>query len=219
MNLIDISPIISESLGVFPGDQKFSRTVSMDFARGDHLGLSAITTTLHLGAHTDAPLHYVAGGAGMSERSLDFYIGRCLVLEASAPRGVRIERKHFAPEWQSNDKWPAQRILVKTGSFPDPNRWNHDFNSFDPSLIELWGKSGIRLIGIDTPSIDPETSKGLESHQTVARYDMAILEGVVLSSATEGLYTLIAMPLKIQGADASPVRAVLIRDFSQLASV
>lgn len=210
---IDISPVISEKLGVFPGDTSFSREWLLDFSKGDALRLSSVRTTLHLGAHADGPNHYAASGAGIDERGLKIYMGKCLVLEArGAPRGARITREHLNPKWSKNCEWPAPRILVRTGSFPDPNRWNSDFNSLDPRLIEEWARAGCRLIGIDTPSIDPEDSKDLPAHQTVARNDLAILEGLVLDDVPEGLYTLFALPLRLQGADASPVRAVLFRN-------
>lgn len=82
----------------------------------------------------------------------------------------------------------------------------------DPALIELWAKAGVKLIGIDTPSIDPEDSKALESHQKVAQYDLAILEGLVLDQTFEGFYTLMALPMKLEGADAAPVRAILFKN-------
>ena len=214
--LYDISPVISERIGVFPGDVSFRRNVSLDFKTGDNLVLSSIQTTLHLGAHTDGPSHYSSTGMGIGERDPWIYMGRCLVLHAKANRGGRVGRQHLASAWQTAKEWPAERILVRTESFPNPEKWNSDFCSFDPSLIEEWAHAGVKLIGIDTPSIDPESSKGLESHQVVAKHNMAILEGVVLTAVPEGLYTLIALPLKIEGADAAPVRAVLIEGADRL---
>lgn len=211
-DVIDISPAISERTGVFPGDVKFERSVSMDFKKGDHLLLSSIRTTLHLGAHADGPNHYSATGEGIGVRPLSIYMGRCLVLHANAKRGERVSKAHLGEAWRTAVSWPAPRILVRTSSFPDPDRWNHDFCSLAPDLIEDWARSGVRLVGIDTPSIDPEDSKTLDSHRIVAKHDLAILEGLVLANVAEGLYSLVAFPLKLEGADASPVRAVLFRD-------
>lgn len=205
----DITPLISEAIAVFPGDTRFSRKTLMDI-NDSHIHLSSIETTVHLGAHTDAPVHYKRGGKAIADVDLDRYLGACLVIHAKTPRGERVAKKHLSEKYQTIAKWPCERIIVRTESFPDPNRWNGDFCSLDPELIEEWAKSGVKLVGIDTPSIDPETSKGLESHKMVAKYDLSILEGVVLSEVPEGVYTLIALPLKIAGADASPVRAVLI---------
>jgi arylformamidase len=211
--LFDITPLVSEKIGVFPGDVPFSREVSLDFKTGANLLLSSIRTTLHVGAHADGPNHYTPKGEGIGSRDPWLYMGRCLVVEAKVPRGERVSFEHLSEKWRAPvAKLPARRILVKTGSFPDPNRWNPDFCSLSPELIETWAKAGCRLIGIDTPSIDPETAKVLEAHQAVARNDLAVLEGLVLDQVPEGLYTLIALPLKLENADAAPVRAVLVDD-------
>lgn len=201
----DISPEISESTPVFPGDFPYRRTDSLSFKNGEHLALSHIQTTVHIGAHADAPNHYHPQGAGIDARSLDYYIGPCQVLSAGAPKGTRLQPEAIKA------KIAAPRVLFKTGSFPDPKRWNDDFNSLSPELIDFLAKAGAILVGIDTPSIDPADSKKLESHQAVFKHDMAILEGLVLEHVPQGLYDLIAPPLRLKGADASPVRAVLLK--------
>lgn len=108
----------------------------------------------------------------------------------------------------------APRVLFKTGSYPDPTHFNTDFCSLSPELIEELALNGVCLVGIDTPSIDPAESKDLPSHAMVAAHDLAILEGVVLDHVADGVYTLVALPLRIEGADASPVRAVLLDEDS-----
>ena len=172
--------------------------------QGKHLTLSKITTTVHLGAHTDAPNHYAPNSPGMSERSLDYYLGPAQVLEVQIPRGTRIRVGDL-----KNKKIQAPRVLFKTLSFPDPNKWNSDFNSLSAELVDYLHDQNVKLVGIDTPSIDLADDQKLESHLRVHHHDMAILEGIVLGPVSEGLFELIALPLKIQGADASPVRAVL----------
>ena len=208
--IYDISPVLSERIGVFPGDAKFKRDVALDFKTGHNILLSSISATLHLGAHADAPNHYDKTGVGIDQVALEPYLGQCLVLRAEVPRGERVQKHHLSAKYREISKWPARRILVQTGTFPDPDRWNSDFSSLHPDLIEEWAASGVILVGIDTPSIDPETSKDLSSHNAVARNRLAILEGVVLAQVPEGVYTLIALPLKIEHADAAPVRAILL---------
>jgi arylformamidase len=208
VKIIDITPVISPRIGVFPGDVGFKRDQSLDFSKGHNLRLSSITTTLHLGAHADSPGHYHSAGKGIETRDLSPYLGRCLVVKANVPRGERVRKEHLATQPQ----FPAERILVATGTFPDPDQWNSDFASFSPELIEEWANAGVKLIGIDTPSIDPETSKDLPAHAMVAKHDLCILEGLVLTHVKPGLYTLVALPLKIEGADSGPVRAVLVDD-------
>lgn len=202
--LIDISPEIHERIAVFPGDTSFTRTVSLDMARGDHLTLSSMTGTVHVGAHADAPSHYVRDGEGISSRSLALYIGICDVVHVEKVMNRRIR----PADVDMNRSW-SERVLFRTDSYQDPDLWSDGFASLSPELVDSLAAEGVRLIGIDTPSIDPAQSKELEAHQAVARHDMAILEGLVLSAVTPGRYELIAPPLKIKGADAGPVRAVL----------
>lgn len=177
----------------------------MDTKQGDHLGLSWVKTTLHLGAHADAVNHYHAEGGGIEERSLEDYYGPCQVIHLRKPRGERIY-----PADLMKETILAPRILFRTDSFPDPNFWNSDFNSLSPELIHFLSEKGVRLVGIDTPSVDPETSKALESHAALFQTGMAVLEGLDLRNAETGIYQLAAFPLRILDADASPVRAVLI---------
>lgn len=202
--IIDISPTIGPRLAVWPGDVPFTREVSLDLEGDDHLTLSAIRATVHLGAHVDAPNHYQKGGEGIADRALERYFGPCQVIRVKVARGARIRPEHLV------EKVRAPRVLFRTGSFPDPESWNPDFNSLSAELIEFLHDAGVQLVGIDTPSIDPQDDKVLEAHQAVARFDMAILEGIVLEHVDPGAYTLCALPLKLEHADASPVRAVLL---------
>jgi arylformamidase len=203
--IIDISPVLSARTAVFPGDQAFERSVVMDFPLGHSYALSSVRTTVHVGAHTDAPSHYHPQGRTIDQRELERYLGPCQVMWVDLPRGARI-----LPEHLGNRPIHAERVLFRTGSFPDPDLWNGDFNSLSPALVDYLADRGVTLVGIDTPSVDPADSKGLESHNRIHERDLAILEGVILKSVAEGLYTLIALPLRIEGGDASPVRAVLL---------
>jgi len=204
MTLIDISPVLDAAIAVWPGDVPFARSVSHDIDAGAHLTLSDVRTTLHAGAHADAPSHYAAGGADIASRSLDYYIGQCIVVHVNVNRGDRIRPMHIAGKGIT-----APRVLFRTGTFPDPRNWNDDFASLSPEVIDVLHGHGVILVGIDTPSVDPFESKALESHQALAEYDMANLEGLVLEGVAEGAYELIAAPLRIRAGDASPVRALL----------
>jgi arylformamidase len=204
--LIDISPPIDSKIAVWPGDVPYSRKVTCSIADGANLDLSSHTTTVHLGAHADAPSHYVAGGADIASRDLSLYYGPCQVFEVDVPRGERVLPKHLAGPIN------APRVLIKTGSFPDPRVFNEDFNSLSPELVDAVHAAGGVLVGIDTPSVDPFADKVLETHQALARTNLANLEGLVLADVAPGLYTLVAFPLPLVGADASPVRAVLVVD-------
>jgi arylformamidase len=201
----DISPLVSPATAVFPGDVPFSREVSMDLAQGQHLTLSSIRTTLHVGAHADSSSHYDANGEGVEKRPLSCFLGGCQVIRVNIPRGARIQ-----PADLGGEKILRARVLFHTGSFPDPDRWNGDFNSLSPELVDYLADRGVVTVGIDTPSVDPADSKALESHKALYRRNLAVLEGIILSQVKPGLYTMIALPLKLKDADASPVRAILM---------
>jgi arylformamidase len=206
MSLIDISPLIDDTIDVWPGDTPFVRTINADMNAGANFTLSDIRTSLHVGAHADAPSHYLANGEDIAERQLDLYLGLCVVLHVAVARGERIMPDHLADKIEALS---APRVLFRTGTFPHHHRWNNDFASLSPELVDDLYHHGVCLIGIDTPSVDPFDSKALEAHNAFARNDMAMLEGLVLAGVEEGEYELIALPLRIKGADASPVRAVL----------
>lgn len=206
MKWYDLSPRIHPGLAVWPGDIPFRRESALSMAEGANLDLSSIHTTLHLGAHADAPSHYLLGGAGIGGVDLSPYYGPCQVMAVALPPGARILPSHL------NGAPKASRLIFRTNSFPNPDQFNEDFNSLSPELIEHLHAQGVVLVGLDTPSVDPFASKALEAHQALARTGMRNLEGLVLETVPEGVYTLIALPLRIEGADASPVRAVLVAE-------
>jgi arylformamidase len=125
-------------------------------------------------------------------------------MEVSLAAGERVRPEDLPGEIE------APRVLIRTGSFPNPERFTEDFNSLSAELVERAAEKGVVLLGLDTPSVDPFDDKVLEAHQALARHEMANLEGLVLEGVAPGLYTLIALPLRLEGADASPVRAVLL---------
>ena len=202
--LIDISPRVSPRLAVWPGDQPLERAVALSFSGGDHLELSALKATVHLGAHTDAPIHYHRDGVDIAERDPAIYVGPAQVVTVDIGRGKRIQPEHL-----KLDEIEAPRVLLKTSTYPDPNNFNEDFASLSPELVDLLAQQGVKLIGIDTPSVDLFSDKELLSHNAIYKNDMAILEGVILEHVPDGIYWLMAQPLPLEAFDASPVRALL----------
>lgn len=201
--LYDISPVVSPRTAVFPGDTPYTREVSLDFERGDNLVLSSVRTTVHVGAHADAPSHYHRGGIAIEARALDRYLGPCHVMTVAADAGPRIAVEELP------DSPQAPRVLLHTDSYPDPEVWTPTFRALSVELVEHLAEAGVILVGIDTPSVDPADDSILHAHAAIAQHDLAVLEGLVLSGVPDGLYELIALPLRLEGADASPVRAVL----------
>jgi arylformamidase len=201
--IYDISPAITPRLQVWPGDTPPTREVLCDLRRGDTVTLSTLHATVHLGAHADAPSHYGVAAPAISERRLEVYLGPCQVLHVAVGRGQRITPALL--------RWPvrAERLLLATGTYPDPEHFNSDFAALASELVNLLAQQGVKLVGIDTPSVDLFDSKDLPAHHACLRHDVAILEGLVLGDVPEGVYELIALPLKLVDFDASPVRAVL----------
>lgn len=207
MKIYDITPPIDSNLAVWPGDTPPTREVLMDMHAGANLTLSTLRATVHLGAHADAPSHYGRDAPAIDERPLDLYIGPAQVLRIVAEPGTRI-----APA--AVGRIGAPRVLLATGTFPEPSRFHEDFAALSVELVEALAGFGVRLIGIDTPSVDLHDSKELPAHLACLRHDMAILEGLVLDGVPDGIYELIALPLRLVGFDASPVRAILRREHS-----
>ena len=201
--LYDISPPISPHLAVWPGDTPPTREVLLELSRGDSVTLSTLHATVHLGAHADAPSHYGNPGTDIAARPLDRYLGPCEVMRVPVQRGQRVTRAMLTRPIR------APRVLLATGTFPDPAHFNQDFAALAPELIDALHDARVILVGIDTPSVDLFASKDLPAHQRFLAHDMAILEGLVLANVPEGSYELIALPLSLVGFDASPVRAVL----------
>lgn len=174
-----------------------------DLAEGAASTGSALHATAHLGAHADAPGHVLPGAPPIDERPLDLYVGPCQVIRVATGLAESIRPDALRVPLE------AERLLLATGTYPDPRRFNDDFAAPSVELIDHLHDRGVRLLGVDTPSVDLFAAEDLPVHRRMIRHDMAILEGLVLDRVPEGLYELIALPLRLVGFDASPVRAIL----------
>ncbi len=201
--LWDISPPIAPDSPLFPGDEPYSQRWTARIAPGCPVNLCAITMSPHIGAHADAPLHYADGERTIGQVDLTPYLGPCRVIHAIGC-GPLVRPEHLA---HTVGALPP-RVLVRTCAAA-PTRWSADFASFAPETITWLAGLGVKLVGIDSQSVDPAASKTLASHHQLLRHDLRVLENLVLDAVPAGDYELIALPLKLTTADASPVRAVL----------
>jgi len=201
--LWDISAPVHAGSPVFPGDTAYSQQWCATIAPGCPVNVSAITLSPHVGSHADAPLHYDAEGPAIGAVALDAFIGPCRVIHAIGA-GPLITWEHIAHAAQ--DLPP--RVLVRTYE-KAPTGWDADLAAYAPETVRKLADLGVKLIGIDTASIDPASSKSLDSHMVIRQRGLRVLENLVLDAVSEGDYELIALPLKLTEADASPVRAVL----------
>ena len=199
----DISPPIGRASPLFPGDTAYAQVWTAELGPGCPVNLSAITMSPHIGAHADAPLHYGAGAATIGEVDLVPYLGPCRVIHA-IECGPLVRPEHLA---HAAANLPP-RVLVRT-EVTAPTTWSTAFASFAPETIAWLAKRGVKLVGIDSQSVDPADSKWLHSHHGLLRHGLRVLENLVLDDVPAGDYELIALPLKLIAADASPVRAVL----------
>ncbi|GHF23612.1 kynurenine formamidase [Kordiimonas sediminis] len=206
--IYDISQTIRGGIPVWPGDTPFALETTWGIGPECPVNVSKLTLSTHTGTHADAPLHYTENGADSATSSLSPYIGAAILVDASSSvsSGASLTRSTLA---QLLPAAVPERVLIKLFDRNTVEIWPTGFPAIESDAIELLAEKGVKLIGTDTPSLDPETSKTMDAHMAVARNNMAILEGLVLDGVTPGAYELIALPLKIEGADASPVRAVL----------
>jgi arylformamidase len=204
MKIWDISQVLHAGTPVWPGEPAFALQRNAIIGETCPVNVATIHTPLHAGTHADSPFHYDPAGQTSAETDLAPYIGPCVVLDLRHA-GARIE--------EADVNWSAivgaERVLLRTYTRFPHNHWDSAFTAIAPPVIARLHAAGVRLIGTDAASLDPETSKTLDAHHEVKAGDMRILEGLVLDDVPPGRYELIALPLRIAGADASPVRAIL----------
>ncbi|MBI5851252.1 MAG: arylformamidase [Planctomycetes bacterium] len=202
----DISEPISPATAVFPGDTPFSSEWVLRMDAGASCNVSTIRMSAHCGTHTDAPLHFASGAPSIAEVGLERYVGPCRVI-AVAGRGD----PPLVPAEALGDRElrGAERVLLKTRDRHDHTVFVPAFTALGPDAARRLAQAGVKLVGLDTPSMDHATSKELAAHHVLFTGGVAILENLDLSAVPPGDYELIALPLRIVGGDSSPVRAIL----------
>ncbi len=200
--IIDISQTVHPGMAVWPGDTEYKPFWVWRMGDGDTCNVGSVTMSLHTGTHADAPYHFLSEGLPISGIDISAYIGPALVVDMSGIRSIDAEAI------KNIDVQGVERILFRTLS-RDSATFNRDFACLTPDGAEALVAGGIKLVGIDTPSVDQADSKTLDSHKILANHSVAILENLMLEHVAPGTYELIALPLKLAGMDASPVRAIL----------
>jgi arylformamidase len=204
--LWDISPPVHAGAPVFPGDAAYEQHWNCSIGPDGPVNVSTLRMSPHTGAHADAPLHYDPDGVAVGALPLEPSLGPCRVVH-TIDGGPLIEWRHLSHAVDRADLPP--RVLVRTYRQQPLDRFDRALTAYAPDTIERLADRGVTLIGIDTASIDPADSKALASHQVIRRRGLRVLENLWLDEVPEGDYELIALPLKLVTADASPVRAVL----------
>jgi arylformamidase len=200
---IDISQRLDEKVAVWPGDTPFSYRVNWSKEESGSVNVGQITMSTHTGTHIDAPFHFDNEGKRVLDLDLDIYIGPARVIYLPNKTKIGVD------ELQSVNLEGVTRLLIYTGAWKNRTVFPEAIPHIEPELAPYLSERGIRLIGVDLPSVDPLDSKELSAHHELTRYGIHILEGIVLDHVAPGDYELIALPLPLAEADGSPVRAVL----------
>ena len=201
--IYDISIRLETSIAVWDGDTLYRFALGFDMADGASVNVGAVTMSLHTGTHIDAPFHFDPHGDTVDALDLDVFVGAAAVVDATGL--ARIGRDIFA----GVDFARTPRVLVRTGTWTDFSRFPESVPTLADDVPDFLGANGVRLFGIDVPSVDALDSKTLPIHHALAANRIAILESVNLANVPVGEYELTALPLPFMGADASPVRAIL----------
>ncbi|MFS0864816.1 arylformamidase [Fredinandcohnia sp. 179-A 10B2 NHS] len=203
MTLIDISQQLRQGIPEWPGDTPYELEMNWSIAKGSSVNVGKVTTSTHIGTHVDAPFHFDNKGKKIHELDLSLYVGKAKVIKVSECDEIGVgELKGF-------DLEGVKRLLICTQSWKDKGEFPKSIPYLQPEVAPYLAEKGIKLIGVDVPSVDPLDSKELKAHHNLHKYRIHILEGIVLEHVEPGDYELIALPLPIVDGDGSPVRAVL----------
>lgn len=209
IRLIDITPPLTAASPVFPGDEPFSLTLAESVIQSGVANVSVVTSSLHNGAHADAPLHLFAQGADIASMPVERFIGPCFVAEVCSEKRFPVALEEVSVGFfKADGRARCERLLLKTRS-SRPSVWSDDFRALSAAFVQGVADAGVRLIGVDVPSIDPAESTSLPAHRAALSRSIPILENLDLTAVESGFYELIALPMNWPGAEASPVRAVL----------
>jgi arylformamidase len=203
--LYDISVLLSAATPPWPGDTPLSCGWTSRIADGSSVNLSSVTQSPHVGTHADAPLHVRDGAAASDDLSLDAFIGSATVVDVSSLDG-EIPFEKVAGVLANV---ACERLLLKTGRSIAAGTFPESWPTLSLDCAQRLLQRGLRLLGVDCPSVDVRESKKLTVHHTLFSGSASILENLDLRAVNPGRYELIAVPVKLKGLDAAPVRAVL----------
>jgi arylformamidase len=203
--IYDITRTITPTLAVWPGAAPFSSEYLVRLAEGSSVNFMLMTLNTHTGTHADAPYHYTNSGEHPATLPLEKFIGSAHVATISRRNGGIVPA-----DFDGHNLNGMQRLLIHTwvSDLPD-DQWAEDFPYTTVELIDWLAAHGVVLMGVDMPSVDDFSSKTLDGHHRLLHHGIVNLETVILKNVPDGVYELVALPLKIDGVCASPVRAIL----------
>ena len=200
---IDISQPLDNHIAVWPGVSPFNYKIISTKEESGSVNVGQMTMCVHTGTHIDAPFHFDSDGKKVCELDINIYIGRARVIHICKSPSIGInELSCFKLDG-------VTRLLIRTDAWTNRNVFPREIPAIEPELASYLAKKGVRLLGLDLPSVDPIDCKELSAHHELTRHGIHILEGVVLDHIDSGDYELAALPLSLPEADGSPVRAVV----------
>ncbi|OQR56773.1 arylformamidase [Bacillus sp. CDB3] len=200
---IDISQPLNNDIATWPGDTPFSYEVSWSKENSGSVNVGKLTMSIHTGTHIDAPFHFDNDGKKVLDLDIDVYVGTARVIDVSGLESIGKK------ELESFNLEGVERLLLRTSSHGKANEFPDVIPHLRADIAAFLSEKGIRLIGVDVPSVDPLDDKELAAHHQLFKHGIHILENVVLNHVVDGDYELIALPLALTDADGSPVRAVI----------
>lgn len=203
-SIIDITMRMRAGMPVWPGDSEFALDPVMTITDDCPVNVSKLTLSPHTGTHMDSAYHYDQNGKSTADMPLEPYIGPAIVIDA-VNCGPLVKPDHIMDQLPET----LERVLIKTTDVYSDSVWPTGFTAMHHETVDLLASRGVTLIGIDTPSMDPQSSKDMPAHMAIRGHGISILESLKLVDVECGPYELIALPLKIEGCDGSPVRAIL----------
>lgn len=211
MKLYDITRPLHNALAPWPGDTAFHFKRTWEMSAGASVNVGAVTMGVHNGTHADAPIHFRPEGIGIDTMPLEIFCGPAVVIDLSDARHDDPCAPIRLPELEpvAADLPRAPRLLLKTGAWQDSTQFPPCIPVVAPEVPAWLGARGVVLLGMDVPSVDATDSKTMPNHHALFRAGVSILESLDLRAVPAGVYELIALPLKIVGGDAAPVRAIL----------
>jgi arylformamidase len=215
MKIWDISRTLSDDLAEWPGDEPFHFRLTRKIAEGQSVNLGAIGMSVHNGTHADARFHFDTNGESIEKAPLEIYLGRAAVVDLTQAF-LQSKEKHLITvedlQPHSEELAESSRLLVKTGRWDDSTVFPNQIPVIAANVPSWLQKNGVKLLGLDLPSVDEIDSKSLQNHHALAGAGIAIVESLDLSGVGPGIYNFAALPLKIAAGDGAPMRAVLWRD-------
>jgi arylformamidase len=209
MQIFDISRALTKEIAPWPGDVAFDFKLNGKIAEGSSVNVGMISMSVHNGTHADARFHFEDGGWSIDEAQLETYFGPAVVVDLS---GAMPQIRVSDLEASSDDIARTRRVLLKTNVWSDSHVFPEAIPTIAPDVPAWLQARGVKLLGFDVPSVDEITSKDLPNHHALGAAGISIVESLDLSRVSAGVYQFIALPLKIDGGDGSPVRAILWRE-------